>query len=298
MTAVAAPADPSSRRIALVVQYLGKHYHGWQRQANGISVQQVMEETIAAVCGHAVTLSAAGRTDTGVHASGQVVHFDTTCPVPPERWARILSDRLPKDILALQSVAVSKNWHARFSACWRRYRYTIYTASVPNLFLRDFSWHYYYAPLDCDRMGTALDSLLGTQDLAAFQMSGSDRSHSWVTVQDVQCWREGDFLSIEVQASGFLYGMMRLLVAMLVDVGRSRISVEEFGRIWRDRRRDRVKYAAPPQGLCLIGVGYDPDPFGGATLDRSQHLQEVCRVDAGSRALPAIHATICSASAV
>lgn len=249
------------QRIALLLQYLGTNYYGWQRQPKDVSVQQVLEETIEAICGHRVTLYGAGRTDTGVHAAGQVAHFDTTSVIPADRWARILNSRLPKDILVRQSVAVPGEWHARFSAIWRQYRYTLFTAAVPNLFVRSLSWHYYRYALDADRMQSALTPMLGEQELKAFQRSGSDRRHARLYVQEARCWQERDFVLVEVKASGFLYGMMRLLVGMLVEVGSGRRSLAEFHQIWREHQRHVVKYAAPPQGLCLLGVGYDHYPF-------------------------------------
>lgn len=266
---------PSMHRVALAIQYLGTRFHGWQRQSNGISVQQTIEDILAGICQHKVVLHAAGRTDTGVHASGQVAHFDTTSPVPPERWAKVLNAYLPADILIKASAAVASDWHARFSATWRRYRYTIFTNATPNLFVRDYSWHYYLDPLDRDLIQAAIAPMLGKQHLAAFQRSGSKRPHAWLTVQEATCWREDDFVYLEMQASGFLYGMMRLLVGMLVEVGRSRLSVCEFTRIWQQQRRCDVKYAAPPQGLCLLGVGYNNDPFAkipadNITADRRQ----------------------------
>lgn len=248
-------------RIALLLQYLGTNYYGWQRQPREISVQQVLEEAITQVCGHRVTIHGAGRTDTGVHAAGQVAHFDTTAPIPPDRWAKIINSRLPQDILVKESVAVSPDWHARFSAIWRKYRYTLFTARFPNLFVRSLSWHYYYCALDPLRMQSALDPMLGERDFKAFQRSGSSRPHARLTLKEAKCWRDRDFVLVELKASGFLYGMVRLLVGMLVEVGAGRRSLAEFAEIWQERKRHRVKYAAPPQGLCLTGVGYPNSPF-------------------------------------
>jgi tRNA pseudouridine38-40 synthase len=262
-----AVVDPSMHRVALAIQYLGTRFRGWQRQSNGISVQQTIEDILTDICKHKVVLHAAGRTDTGVHASGQVAHFDTSSPIPPERWAKVLNAYLPADISIAASAAVASDWHARFSATWRRYRYTIFTNATPNLFVRDYSWHYYLDPLDRDLIQAAIAPMLGKQHLAAFQRAGSKRPHAWLTVQEAICWREEDFVYLEMQASGFLYGMMRLLVGMLVEVGRSRLSVSEFTHIWQQQRRCDVKYAAPPQGLCLLGVGYNNDPFANLTVN-------------------------------
>ncbi|NJK34811.1 MAG: tRNA pseudouridine(38-40) synthase TruA [Oscillatoriales cyanobacterium SM2_2_1] len=255
----------SVRRVALVIQYIGLDFCGWQRQSRDPSVQQTIEDVLSELCNHPITLHGAGRTDTGVHAAAQVAHFDTTSVIPPERWAKVLNARLPNGILIRESAEVPLSWHARFSATWRRYRYTLFTAAIANLFIGQFSWHYYLSPLDAGLMQAALEPMLGEQDLAALQRSGSQRRHARLEVQKAVCWREQHFVYVEVQASGFLYGMMRLLVGLLVDVGRSQLSVSEFTRIWQQRLRHRVKYAAPPQGLCLLGVGYREHPFGEAT---------------------------------
>lgn len=257
--------DPTAswppQRVALVIQYLGTHFHGWQRQVKQRTVQEEIENTLESVLGHPVRIHAAGRTDSGVHAAAQVAHFDAPSQIPPHRWADILNSRLPSDILIRASAAVDPTWHARFSAVWRRYRYTLYTDPYPNLFVRPFTWHYYYQPLDESLIQEALAPLLGRHHLAAFHRAGSSRPHSWVDVQVAECNRQGPFVCIEVQASGFLYGMMRLLVGLLVQVGRGVRSPLSFTEIWKAQHREQVKYAAPPQGLCLLRVGYPEFPF-------------------------------------
>jgi tRNA pseudouridine38-40 synthase len=251
-------SDP--QRIALVIQYVGHAFKGWQRQPNGHTVQAELEQALESVLGYAVTLHAAGRTDSGVHAAAQVAHFDVRSTVPAHRWAAILNSRI-SNVLVRGSAAVPTDWHSRFSAIWRRYRYTVYTDNRPNLFLRPYVWHYYQTPLDAASIQAALDPLVGRHHLAAFHRAGSSRPHSWVDVQEVKCVRDGPFLHIEVQASGFLYGMMRLLVGMLVQVGSGELKPTQFTQIWSTEQRDLVKYAAPPQGLCLLRVGYPEFPF-------------------------------------
>ncbi|WP_413166649.1 tRNA pseudouridine(38-40) synthase TruA [Capilliphycus salinus ALCB114379] len=255
------PDSTDRKRIALVIQYQGTHFNGWQRQPNGRTVQEEIETALASVVNHPVTLHGAGRTDAGVHAAAQVAHFETDGPIPGYRWATILNHRLPSDILIRASAEVHNSWHARFSAVWRRYRYLLYTESRPNLFVRPWSWHYYHAPLDENLMQAALDPLLGRHHLSAFQRAGTRRPHAWVDVQEVSCQRKGPFIEIEVQASGFLYGMMRLLVGLLVEVGAKTRSLENFTQIWVDERRELVKYSAPAMGLCLLRVGYRDFPF-------------------------------------
>lgn len=251
----------SIQRVALVIQYLGTNFHGWQRQPNQRTVQEEIETAISTVLERPVTLQAAGRTDAGVHAAAQVAHFDAPGPIPAHRWASVLNSRLAKDILIRASAKVEPTWHARFSASWRRYRYTLYTDPTPNLFVRPFAWHCYRAPVDESLIQTALTPLIGRHHLAAFHRAGSARPHSWVDVQAAECQRSGPLIYIEVQASGFLYGMMRLLVGLLVQVGCGERPIDNFTDIWVNERREMVKYAAPAQGLCLLRVGYSEFPF-------------------------------------
>ncbi|MGJ3254211.1 MAG: tRNA pseudouridine(38-40) synthase TruA [Elainellaceae cyanobacterium] len=253
-------ASEKIQRVALVIQYLGTCFHGWQRQPQHQTVQEEIEKVLQSVAGQSVSIHGAGRTDAGVHAAAQIAHFDAPAAIPAHRWADILNHRLPHGILIRASAAVEPDWHARFSAAWRRYRYTLYTDPVPNIFVSPFTWHYYHA-LDDSLMREALNPMIGHHHLAAFRRAGSERVHSWVDVQSVACTREGSFIRIEVQANGFLYGMMRLLIGMLVEVGRGWRSPANFTKIWQDQRRDLVKYAAPPHGLCLLRIGYPDCPF-------------------------------------
>ena len=248
-------------RIALLIQYLGTNFHGWQKQPNQVTIQGHIEQAIADVTGLAVNIYAAGRTDAGVHAAAQVAHFEYSGPIPPQKWAKIINGRLPKDILVRASAQVDDNWHARFSAVWRRYRYTIYTDKRPNLFVSQTSWHYYRSNLDESLIQQALNPILGEHDFAAFKRSGSDRIDSLVEVQAAHCYRRDSFLYLEVQANSFLYGMVRLLVGMLVEVGVGKRTPEDFTEIWQNQRRSEVKYSAPAKGLCLLRVGYQEFPF-------------------------------------
>ncbi|WAL61101.1 tRNA pseudouridine(38-40) synthase TruA [Thermocoleostomius sinensis] len=249
-----------SQRVALVIQYLGTQFHGWQRQLHQRTVQEEIERAIASMLDRPVTLHGAGRTDAGVHAAAQVAHFEAPSHIPAYRWTDILNSRLPPDIVIRAAAAVDSSWHARFSASWRRYRYTIFTEARPNLFVRPFVWHY-YQPLNEYLMQEALTPLIGRHHLAAFHRAGSKRPHSWVEIQAAECVRRGSFIQIEIQASGFLYGMVRLLVGLLIEVGTGDRSPASFTDIWQQQRRDLVRYAAPPQGLCLLRVGYPEFPF-------------------------------------
>jgi tRNA pseudouridine38-40 synthase len=249
-------------RIALCLQYEGSAFHGWQRQSLHSSVQQTLEETIACLDPHRpVHVVAAGRTDSGVHAAAQVAHFDALGPIPVSRWPAALNGRLPATIRVRAAALVAANWHACFSARYRRYRYTIYNGRTPNLFLAPWSWHCYRRRLDDQAMATALEHLLGEHDFSAFQRAGSRRAHARTTLQEVSLERQGDLVVAELQASGFLYGMVRLVIGQLVAVGEGRLGGQEFVRRFVERARDEVKEAAPPQGLCLLRVGYPESVF-------------------------------------
>ncbi|NMF82233.1 tRNA pseudouridine(38-40) synthase TruA [Nodosilinea sp. P-1105] len=251
----------ATQRVALVVQYVGTDLHGWQWQPNARTVQGEIEAAIQAVLGYAVRLHGAGRTDTGVHAAAQVAHFDAPDFIPAHRWAEILNARLPQDVLIRASAQVADTWHAQFSAQWRRYRYTLYTDPRPNLFVRPLVWHYYHRYLDQGKMQAALDTMVGYHDMTAFHRARSGKRHSWVDLQGAECHRRDAFLTVELQAKGFLYGMVRLVMGLLVQVGSGDISPADFQTLWQQRQRQRVKYSAPAQGLCLLRVGYDPMPF-------------------------------------
>jgi tRNA pseudouridine38-40 synthase len=252
--------SPPLRRIALCLQYDGQPFHGWQRQRNARSVQDTLEAAIRrldpASSGHTV---AAGRTDTGVHAAAQVVHFDCAGPIPAQRWPKALNGVLPATVRVRAAAQVPDQWHACFSATHRRYRYTIYNGQRPNLFLAPWCWHRYRLRLNESLIRRALDGMLGEHDFAAFQRAGSRRSHSRTCLQEVHVERRGDLIEVELQATGFLYGMVRLVMGQLVAVAEGRLTVEAFEQRWRQRQRTEVKEAAPAHGLCLLRVGY-PQP--------------------------------------
>jgi tRNA pseudouridine38-40 synthase len=254
--------QPPLRRVALCLQYDGSAFHGWQRQSNAGSVQQTLEEAIAGLDPQGPCRAvAAGRTDAGVHAAGQVVHVDVAGPIPTHRWPKALNGRLPDTVRVSAARDVAGDWHACFSAISRRYRYTIFNGRTPNLFLAPWSWHRYRISLDERAMTAALERMLGDHDFSAFQLAGSRRAHARTTLQEVSLERDGDLILVELQASGFLYGMVRLVLGQLVAVGEGRLSVEAFETRWRSRQRAAVKEAAPPQGLCLLRVGYRPGVF-------------------------------------
>tara|TARA_B100000700_G_scaffold329793_1_gene452888 strand:- start:164 stop:1036 length:873 start_codon:yes stop_codon:yes gene_type:complete len=251
-----------AKRVAICLQYDGSRFCGWQKQNNALGVQEVLEKKIALLDPISpIKTFAAGRTDSGVHAAGQVVHFDSIGPIPACRWMAALNGCLPNSIRVSESILVPKDWHACYSALYRRYRYTIYNGRNPNLFLAPWSWHKYHFKLDEKIMMNGLQQIIGRHDFSAFLKTGSKRKDAFTEVQDVKIERKGDLIIIEIQASGFLYGMVRLLVGQLVLLGEHKITLERFERSLRNRLRSEVKEGAPAHGLCFIRAGYKENFF-------------------------------------
>jgi len=249
------------KRIALKLQYNGADYSGWQRQKNAITVQQILEESIINLSGRSAKTFAAGRTDAGVHAAGQVVHFESDFVIPENRWAGALNGKLPLNIRILESTFVPREWHACYSAICRHYRYVINNSKIPNIFIDNWSWHRYQKILDEKSMQNALQGITGQHDFFAFQKSGSNRSSSITEVLKVNLMREGDLIFFDIKATGFLYGMVRAIVGQLVLVGEKKITPEIFIERWKNKKKDEVLESAPAKGLCFINSVYLNDIF-------------------------------------
>ena len=255
------------KRIALYIQYDGSYFSGWQRQKNAISVQETIEKALLKVSNQRISLFAAGRTDAGVHASDQVVHFDIDFVIPSNRYADLLNKRLPPTIRILESVEVKNDWHSCYSALYRHYRYVINNSKIPNLFLNKWSWHRYQKFLDEFSMSNAVHGMLGEHDFFAFQKSGSNRSTSVTTIKSIEIERTGDLILIDIKATGFLYGMVRSIVGQLVLVGEKKISPEIFRDRWKSKNKNDVRESAPANGLCFVNSVYAQNIF--TRIDKS-----------------------------
>ena len=249
------------KRVALLIQYDGSFFSGWQKQKNATSVQSTLEDSLLKISNQKIGTFAAGRTDAGVHAAGQVVHFDIDYVIPCDRYANVLNRYLPSSIRVLESVEVKGNWHSCYCANYRHYRYLIFNSKLPNLFLNKWSWHRYQKSLDEYSMSEALKGMKGEHDFFAFQKSGSNRSTSVTTIKNIELKRIGDLIMIDIKATGFLYGMVRAIVSQLVLVGEKKITPEKFIDRWKYKKKEDVCESAPAKGLCFINASYDEDIF-------------------------------------
>ena len=248
-------------RIALLVQYDGSDYSGWQRQINADTVQETLERALLKITCQVVKTFAAGRTDAGVHASGQVVHFDIDYIIPGNRYSDVLNSLLPSTIRILESVEVKDNWHACYSAMYRHYRYVINNSKFPNLFINNWSWHRYQKVLDEVLMVNASKIMEGEHDFFAFQKTGTNRKTSVTKIINIDIRRVEDLILIDIKATGFLYGMVRLIVGQLILVGEKKISPEIFTDRWVNKKKNDVKESAPAKGLCLVNTVYKENVF-------------------------------------
>ena len=249
------------KRVALLVQYDGTEFSGWQRQKNATTVQEILEKALFKISQNIVKTFAAGRTDAGVHAAGQIVHFDIDCVIPGNHYSDVLNNLLPSTIRILESIEVKDSWHACYSAIYRHYRYVINNSTFPNLFINNWSWHRYQKGLDEDLMSNASERMIGEHDFFAFQKSGSNRNNSITEVKNIDVRRVEDLILIDIKATGFLYGMVRLIVGQLVLVGEKKISPEIFTDRWVNKKKDDVKESAPAKGLCFVNAVYEENVF-------------------------------------
>lgn len=249
--------------LRLVLEYDGARYHGFQWQPNVPTVQGVLEDALARVTGQRGRVAAAGRTDTGVHALGQVVSCRLDWQHGLDDLVRALDGVLPEDVAVVAASWAEPGFHARFSASGRTYRYVILNRVAPSPLRRLHAFHVRQS-LDVTAMDEAARLLEGRRDLAVLTGPRAQR-----TVRDVRrarCWREGDTVLVEVEADAFLPHMMRHLVGALLDIGRGRLGVGAFARAVATGERRGLGPAAPPHGLYLMRVTYDGGPSIGGDV--------------------------------
>jgi tRNA pseudouridine38-40 synthase len=244
-------------RYKLTIEYDGAPFVGWQRQDNGPSIQAALEDAVFAFSGERVPVQGAGRTDAGVHALGQVAHFDLSDEKPAETVRAALNFHLkPNPIAIIQAELVPADFHARFSATWRRYRYLILNRRAPPAFDRGRVWHV-PVPLDTDAMADAASVLRGRHDFNSFRSTACQAASSVKTLDLLDVTRSGEQIRIDVGARSFLHNQVRILVGTLQLVGRGQWTRRDVEQALAARDRTRAGPTAPPQGLCLMEVRYD-----------------------------------------
>ena len=246
-------------RIALGIEYDGTAYNGWQRQRTGDGVQAHVEQALSRVADEPVEVICAGRTDTGVHATGQVVHFDTNSERSERGWLLGANTNMPDDIAVTWAQPVPDDFHARFSALSRSYRYVILNCLVRSALNRHRAW-WVYQPLDSGRMHTAAQAIVGKHDFSAFRAAGCQASTPTREITSIAVFREGDKIFIDVTANAFLQHMVRNITGTLVAIGTGDEPIESMTEILASRDRKLGGVAAPPHGLTLVNVQY-PDEF-------------------------------------
>lgn len=244
-------------RIALGVEYAGDAFEGWQSQKHGRTVQDCLEAALQRIAAEPVRLHCAGRTDTGVHATAQVVHFDTTARRPASAWVRGVNAHLPPSVVVRWAVEVDGGFHARYLAFERRYRYVLVTAPTrPALLSGRVGW--FHLPLDEQAMSEAATALVGTHDFSTFRAAGCQARTPVRHMREAEVRRERDCFVFDFRADGFLHHMIRNLVGALVYVGKGRYPPEWLAGVLAARDRSLAAPTFSPDGLYLCGVSYPP----------------------------------------
>lgn len=243
------------RNVKITIEYDGTDYFGWQRQPNHVTVQQRIEEAIEAVTQIRTTLLGSGRTDTGVHAKGQVANFRTRSAIPVGKFPLALSANLPADIAVTGAEDVPLDFHAQYGAKSKTYRYRILNRHIRSPLYSRYSARV-WPVLDIDHMQEAATHLIGERDFAAFQTEANSGRSSIRTVTRADLIESTPFIEFWIEANGFLYNMVRAIVGTLNLVGHHKIHANDFAQILRAGDRSQAGPTAPPQGLCLMEVRY------------------------------------------
>lgn len=247
--------EKSTKRFLLTVSYDGTNYVGWQRQKNGLSVQQVLEEALEKLLGGPVRVTGASRTDAGVHALGQRAHLDSATGIPAEKLPFALNTMLPGDVRVLQGLRVPDSLHARFSVSGKTYRYQIHNSPHASALYRNLSAHV-PVRLDERRMDGACRVLLGTHDFAAFAAAGGSAKTTVRTITEIRVERMGEEVFLTVSGNAFLYNMVRIIAGTLIDIGHGKLPPESLQKALDTGDRLQLGVTAPPQGLTLMEVRY------------------------------------------
>ena len=244
------------RNIKLVLEYDGTNYHGWQTQPDLPTIQDTIEEALAQLTKTPIKIIGAGRTDTGVHAEGQVANFGTDSQIPVAAFQKGLNAILPRDIVVCSATEVSPEFHSRFSATSRRYRYTILNRAYPSALSRQTSY-FFPAPIGVPRANTLCQILIGKRDFSSFQKTGSDRINPICEIYEGSCWQKDPYVYFEIEADAFLRGMVRAIVGTILKCIKEDNAEAELHRILDAKDRAAAGTSAPAHGLSLICVKYN-----------------------------------------
>ncbi len=247
-------------RIALGIEYDGAGYFGWQRQREVRSIQQDLEASLSIVANCSIELQCAGRTDAGVHATGQVVHFDAPVERKMAAWTLGVNANLPKQIAVRWAQPVSDDFHARFSATARRYRYVIYNSRFRPAILNQ-GLSFYHQPLDVELMEQAGQALLGEQDFTSFRAVQCQSRSPFRRVEHLRVSRYNDYVVVDIKANAFVHHMVRNIVGSLLKVGQQERPVEWIAELLALKDRAKAAATAKASGLYLVKVDY-PKEFG------------------------------------
>ena len=242
-------------RVKLVVAYEGTNYCGWQIQPNGITIEQVLNETLSSLLGEEITVTGASRTDAGVHSLGNVAVFETHTKMPAEKISFALNQRLPEDIVVQESCQVPEDFHPRFSKSRKTYEYRILNCRFRQPLERRTSYFYHY-PLNVSAMQKAAAYLVGEHDFTSFASVHAQTNTYVRTIYALDVVREGDMIRIRVQGNGFLYNMMRIIAGTLIQVGAGIKKPEDMESILAGKDRELAGPTAPAHGLTMIGLEY------------------------------------------
>ncbi|WP_064091238.1 tRNA pseudouridine(38-40) synthase TruA [Rossellomorea aquimaris] len=247
------------QRIKCIIAYDGTNFHGYQIQPNQRTVQGLLEDRLSDIHkGEKIRVSASGRTDAGVHANGQVFHFDTPLAIPEEKWPVVLNTKLPDEVTVKEASYVSMDFHSRFSVLQKEYRYRVYTGKTRSPFYRHFALHY-PQPVSVVEMKKAASYLLGEHDFTSFCSAKTEVEDKVRTIHRITIEEYEEELVFLFVGNGFLYNMVRILVGTLLEVGSGNISNEDIPSILDAKDRNAAGKTAPPQGLYLWKVDYDPE---------------------------------------
>ncbi len=243
------------RNIKLTVEYDGTNYHGWQIQPNAITIQAAIQDALAKITKTHTQIIGAGRTDTGVHAAGQVANFHTRSQIPPIAFQKALNATLPRDITIIDVEEVSPDFHARFNAVSRTYRYTILNRAYPSALLRNNAY-FFPKPIDVQGADAIYRFLVGKWDFSSFQRSGSERINPICEIYQCRCWQEQDLVYFEIEADAFLRGMVRAIVGTVLKLHDRKDGINRLRGVLDARDRSTAGASVPPHGLSLLCVKY------------------------------------------